>query len=60
MSLFFSRDTPNLATVIPAVDHIDQHLVTAATNRHYPIALKAALSIGKKTHQENKNFLEAA
>ena len=35
--------------VIPAMDHIDQHLATAATNPSYPHALKAALSIGKKT-----------
>ncbi|KIK72755.1 hypothetical protein PAXRUDRAFT_43783, partial [Paxillus rubicundulus Ve08.2h10] len=27
-TLFFSRSTPNLATVIPAMDHIDQQLTT--------------------------------
>jgi hypothetical protein len=31
------------------MDHIDEHLATAATNRRYPIAIKAALAIGKKT-----------
>jgi hypothetical protein len=35
--------------VIPAMDHIDEHLATAATNRRYPPAIKAALAIGKKT-----------
>jgi hypothetical protein len=35
--------------VIPVMDHIDQHLATAATNEAYPLALKAALAIGKKT-----------
>ena len=31
------------------MDHIDEHLATAATNDKYPLAIKAALSIGKKT-----------
>ena len=31
------------------MDHIDEHLATAATNRRLPLALKAALAIGKKT-----------
>ena len=40
---------PNVATVIPAMDHIDEHLATTAIDNDYPIALKAALAIGKKT-----------
>jgi hypothetical protein len=40
---------PNLATIIPAMDHIDKHLTTAAINNKYPLAIKAALAIGKKT-----------
>ena len=31
------------------MDHIDEHLATAATNRAYHLAIKAALAIGKKT-----------
>jgi len=31
------------------MDHIDEHLATAATNRRYPLAIQAALAIGKKT-----------
>ena len=31
------------------MDHIDEHLATAATNRIYPLAIKAAIAIGKKT-----------
>ena len=31
------------------MDHIDEHLATAATNRVYPLAIKAALAIGKRT-----------
>ena len=40
---------PSIATVIPAMDHIDKHLATAAINNKYPLAIKAALVIGKKT-----------
>jgi hypothetical protein len=46
---FFPRGTPSIATVIPAMDHIDEHLATATTNHTYPLAVKAALAIGKKT-----------
>lgn len=35
--------------VIPVMDHIDDHLATAAINDDYPHALKAALAISKKT-----------
>ena len=31
------------------MDHIDEHLATAALNADYPMAIKAALAIGKKT-----------
>ena len=47
-TLFFSRETPNLAKVIPAMDHIDKHLATAATRGHYSPAIQAALTVGKK------------
>jgi hypothetical protein len=40
---------PNIATVIPAMDHIDKHLATAALDPKYPLAVKAALAIGKRT-----------
>lgn len=48
-TLFFSRGTPNLPMVIPIMDHIDKHLATSATDDGYPLALKAALAMGKKT-----------
>jgi hypothetical protein len=32
-TLFFSRSTPNLATVIPAMDVIDERLSTDSLNR---------------------------
>jgi hypothetical protein len=31
------------------MDHIDKHLATSAIDDNYPLALKAALAIGKKT-----------
>ena len=31
------------------MDHIDEYLATAATNRKYPLAIKASIAIGKKT-----------
>jgi hypothetical protein len=48
-SSFFSRAIPNLAMVIPAMDHIDEHLTTASLNRHYCLAVRVALAMGKKT-----------
>jgi hypothetical protein len=31
------------------MDHIDEHLATAALNPDYPLAIKAALAVGKAT-----------
>jgi hypothetical protein len=31
------------------MDHIDEHLATAAIDNEYPLAIKVALAIGKKT-----------
>ena len=46
---FFSQSKPNLATVIPAMDYIDQQLTTDALNSRYSASIRAALSLGKKT-----------
>ncbi|KAF5377290.1 hypothetical protein D9615_006461 [Tricholomella constricta] len=49
-TLFFSRGTPSLATVIPAMDHIDKVLTTASINNvMFSPAIRAALSLAKKT-----------
>ena len=49
-TLFFSRDAvPTIGSVIPAMDRIDEHLATAATNNKYNAAMRAALAVGKKT-----------
>lgn len=49
-TLYFSRSTPNLAKVIPAMDRIDTHLATGAANRKrkYNPSVRAALLVGKK------------
>lgn len=48
-TLFFSRATPNLAVVIPAMDHIDETLTTQSRNRKFEASIRAALGIAKKT-----------
>jgi len=48
-TLFFSRSTPNLATVIPAMDHLDKVLVTTSDNSQFSLPIRAALVIGKNT-----------
>lgn len=48
-TLFFSRCTPSISTVIPAMDHIDAHLAMAAQSAVYSPSIRAALAIGKKT-----------
>ena len=46
---FFSRDTPNLATVIPAMDHIDRTFSAAESNSMYNNAIRASISVAKRT-----------
>ena len=49
MALFFSHDAPNISTVIPAMDHIDEYLATAVRNVKISKAIRAALALGKQT-----------
>ncbi|PPQ96423.1 hypothetical protein CVT26_005101 [Gymnopilus dilepis] len=55
-TLFFSRATPNLATVIPAMDHIDKVLATCSDSpdQFWP-AIRAALAIRKKASNKYYN-----
>jgi len=39
---------PNIAKVIPAIDHLDNYLTTAALNPNIPLSIQAALAVGKK------------
>ncbi|KAF8546592.1 hypothetical protein OG21DRAFT_1426640 [Imleria badia] len=45
----FSRSTPSLAAVIPAMDHIDTVLTTGFLDYNYSLAIRAALDAVKKT-----------
>jgi hypothetical protein len=48
-TLFFSCDgTPNIATIIPAMDRIDEVLTTNALDKPYSISVQATLTMGKK------------
>jgi hypothetical protein len=49
-TLFFSRSTPNLATVIPAMDVIDERLTSDSLNcSKYDVSIRASLGLAKKT-----------
>ncbi|KAI0699600.1 hypothetical protein C8T65DRAFT_527591, partial [Cerioporus squamosus] len=49
-TLFFSRSgTPNLVTVIPAMDHIDDKLAQIGLDEDILPAVRAAASLGRKT-----------
>ncbi|KAI0751714.1 hypothetical protein C8Q80DRAFT_1077720, partial [Daedaleopsis nitida] len=46
---FFSRGTPNLTTVIPTIDHIDQLLTTASLSHHkYDPAVHVACGLATR------------
>ncbi|KAG1817557.1 uncharacterized protein BJ212DRAFT_1241613, partial [Suillus subaureus] len=46
---FFSCSTPNLATVIPTIDHIDEMLLAHESSSSLNSAVQSALTLGKKT-----------
>ncbi|KAG2094203.1 uncharacterized protein F5147DRAFT_585092, partial [Suillus discolor] len=48
-TLFFSRSTPNLATVIPAMDLIDDQMTKYSRDTKYSPLIHAAVQIAKKT-----------
>ncbi|KAL1703297.1 hypothetical protein EV121DRAFT_208359 [Schizophyllum commune] len=49
-TLFFSRgDTPNLASVIPAMDRLDRELATFCTDDKLEPSIRAAANIAKST-----------
>ncbi|KAI0763386.1 hypothetical protein BC629DRAFT_1273558, partial [Irpex lacteus] len=57
---FFSRKTPSLANVIPAMDRIDEHLATASLNRMYEPCIRAAATLGKKTINRYYNLTDGS
>ncbi|KIK33084.1 hypothetical protein CY34DRAFT_31394, partial [Suillus luteus UH-Slu-Lm8-n1] len=48
-TLYFSRATPNLATVIPAMDHVDKMLTSYSCNKKYLPSIRSAVRLAKKT-----------
>ncbi|KAG2107649.1 uncharacterized protein F5147DRAFT_557103, partial [Suillus discolor] len=48
-TLYFSCATPNLATMIPAMDHIDQELTSYSHNKKYSALICVAVRLAKKT-----------
>ena len=48
-TMFFSHSTPNLAMVIPAMDHIDIILTTNSLNKQYTLLIHVVLRMAKKT-----------
>ncbi|KAG1782401.1 hypothetical protein EV702DRAFT_920180, partial [Suillus placidus] len=48
-TLFFSRSTPNLATVIPAMDLIDTRMTKYSRDTKYSPSIRAAVRLAKKT-----------
>ncbi|KAG1776193.1 hypothetical protein EV702DRAFT_971812, partial [Suillus placidus] len=48
-TLYFSHSTPNLATVIPAINHIDEKLTSYSRNKKYALSICTAVELAKKT-----------
>jgi hypothetical protein len=58
-TLFFSRSTPNLATVIPAMDVIDERFSTDSLNRAgYDASIRASLGLAKRTLNRYYNMTD--
>ena len=47
--LYFSCSTPNLATVIPVMDHIDQVLSTYSRNKSFLPSIRSGVSLTQET-----------
>ncbi|KAJ8474625.1 hypothetical protein ONZ51_g7088 [Trametes cubensis] len=60
-TLFFSRDTPNLATVIPAMEHMSNMLDGCIRDEvKYEEPIRIALSLAKRTLTKYYNLTDAA
>ena len=53
-----SHGTPNLAKVIPAIDHLDQHLTTSALDKKYDPAIQEAIAVGKNLLNKYYNMTD--
>lgn len=48
-TMFFSQSKPNIDSVIPAIDYIDQQLTNSTLDPKYSKSIKTAISLGKWT-----------
>ncbi|KAG1899503.1 uncharacterized protein F5891DRAFT_981032 [Suillus fuscotomentosus] len=56
-TLYFSRATPtNLATVIPAMDHVDKMLMSYSCNKKYLPSIHSAVQLTKKTLNRSHTY----
>ena len=61
MTLFFSCAAPNLATVIPAMDHINEKLTNDSINHtKYKASIWASLNLAKKTLNCYCNMMDSS
>src|ERR1700691_4933360 len=60
-TLFFSCATPNLATVIPAMDHIDEKFTSDSINHtKYEVSIQVSLNLRKKTLNRYYNMTDTS
>ncbi|KAF8805651.1 hypothetical protein BYT27DRAFT_7104064, partial [Phlegmacium glaucopus] len=57
-TLFFSHGSPNISTVIPAMDHLDQYLATCALKVEYAPSICATVTLGKQTLNKYYNMTD--
>jgi hypothetical protein len=58
-TLFFSQSTPNLATVIPAMDLIDENLTNHSRDRtKFDVSIRASVALSKKTLNRYYNMTD--
>ena len=59
--LFFSRSTPNLAMVIPAMDYIDEAFTTGILQKTtLDPAIRAAVGLAKKTLNRYYSLMDSS
>ena len=54
--MFFSQSKPNIDSVIPAMDYIDQQLSASSLNPRYSASIKASITLRKKTLNQYYNM----
>ncbi|PIL30443.1 hypothetical protein GSI_07142 [Ganoderma sinense ZZ0214-1] len=57
-TLFFSRTTPNLAQVIPVMDHIDKVLTNASRSNKYAKAIRVACGLAKEALNKYYSYMD--